>query len=332
VKEPVNFDHAVAQRQAADVVSDAVRPGTIAGGAAGAFSAREPRPSAGAAPRRAPANRVCSIALVRDLEFDDEDLKRICALIYQRAGIVLAEHKRDMVYSRVGRRVRHLHLTRFSDYLAQLEGNPRSAEWEAFTNALTTNLTSFFREEHHFPLLARHVGGRTGPVRVWCAAASTGQEPYSIAMQLVETLGEHADVHVFATDIDTQALEAAARGVYPMTQVEKLDEKRRKRFFQKGGGQRAGYVRVRPELAARVTFQPLNLVAGNWPKSGPFDAVFCRNVMIYFDAETQAKILKRFVQYMKPDALLFAGHSENFTYISDQFKLRGQTVYTLGRA
>jgi chemotaxis protein methyltransferase CheR len=280
-------------------------------------------------PRRAPANRVCSIALVRDLEFDEHDLKRICALIYERAGIVLAEHKRDMVYSRVGRRVRHLHLTRFSDYLAQLEGNPRSAEWEAFTNALTTNLPSFFREEHHFPLLARHVAGRAGPVRVWCAAASTGQEPYSIAMQLVEALGERADVRVFATDIDTQALEVAARGVYPLTQIDKLDEKRRKRFFQKGGGQRAGYVRVRPELAARVTFQPLNLVAANWPRHGPYDAVFCRNVMIYFDTATQAGILKRFVPYMKPDALLFAGHSENFSYISDQFRLRGQTIYTL---
>jgi chemotaxis protein methyltransferase CheR len=294
-----------------------------------ALPAREPRPPAHPPPRRAPANRVCSIALVRDLEFDDHDLKRICALIYRRAGIVLAQNKRDMVYSRVGRRVRHLQLTRFSDYLAQLEDNPGSAEWEAFTNALTTNLTSFFREEHHFPLLARHVVGRGGPVRVWCAAASTGQEAYSIAMQLAETLGEHADFRVFASDIDTQALEVAARGVYPMAQLEKLDEKRRKRFFQKGGGPRAGYARVRPELAARVTFQAVNLVAGDWPRNGPCDAVFCRNVMIYFDAETQARVLKRFVSHMQPDGLLFAGHSENFTYITDLFRLRGQTVYSL---
>jgi chemotaxis protein methyltransferase CheR len=324
----VNLQHVDVRQEAADAIRDPLRPVTVAD-RADAIAARDAQRSARFLPRRAPANRVCSIALVRDLEFDDHDLERICALIYQRAGIVLAAHKRDMVYSRVGRRVRHLHLTRFSDYLAQLEGDPRSAEWEAFTNALTTNLTSFFREEHHFPLLARHVAGRAGPVRVWCAAASTGQEPYSIAMQLVETLGERADVRVFATDIDTQALDVAARGVYPMTQVEKLDEKRRKRFFQKGGGQRAGYARVRPELAARVTFQPLNLVAGNWPKHDLFDAVFCRNVMIYFDTETQAKILKRFVPHMKPDALLFAGHSENFTYISDQFRLRGQTVYIL---
>lgn len=268
--------------------------------------------------------------LARDLEFVDRDFHRIRELIYQRAGIVLADHKRDMVYSRVGRRVRQHRLVRFTDYLAALESDPASREWEAFTNTLTTNLTSFFREEHHFPLLARHVAGHRGAVRVWCAAASTGQEAYSIAMQLVETLGENADLHVFATDIDTQALEVAECGVYPMAQVEKLDEKRRKRFFQKGGGHREGYARVRPELAARVTFQPLNLVAGHWPVSGVYDAVFCRNVMIYFDTETQAKILKRFVPHMKPDALLFAGHSENFTYISDRFKLRGQTVYTLG--
>ena len=301
----------------------------IADGVADAPPMREPQPPACIPPRRAPANRVCSIALVRDLEFDDHDLKSICALIYQRAGIVLAANKRDMVYSRVGRRVRHLQMTRFSDYLASLEHDPDSSEWEEFTNALTTNLTAFFREGHHFPLLAQHVAGRRGPVRVWCAAASTGQEAYSIAMQLVEALGEKADFHVFASDIDTQALDVACRGVYPLSQVEKLDEKWRKRFFQKGGGHRAGYARVRPELAARVTFQSVNLIASQWPKNGPYDAVFCRNVMIYFDTETQAKILKGFVPHMKSDGLLFAGHSENFTYITELFRLRGQTVYTL---
>ena len=301
----------------------------IADGVADAPPMREPQPPACIPPRRAPANRVCSIALVRDLEFDDHDLKSICALIYQRAGIVLAANKRDMVYSRVGRRVRHLQMTRFSDYLASLEHDPDSSEWEEFTNALTTNLTAFFREGHHFPLLAQHVAGRRGPVRVWCAAASTGQEAYSIAMQLVEALGEKADFHVFASDIDTQALDVACRGVYPLSQVEKLDEKWRKRFFQKGGGHRAGYARVRPELAARVTFKPVNLIASQWPKNGPYDAVFCRNVMIYFDTETQAKILKGFVPHMKSDGLLFAGHSENFTYITELFRLRGQTVYTL---
>jgi len=326
----VNPNHAVAQREyAVRVDRGPVRTTMIADGVADAPPMREPQPPACIPPRRAPANRVCSIALVRDLEFDDHDLKSICALIYQRAGIVLAANKRDMVYSRVGRRVRHLQMTRFSDYLASLEHDPDSSEWEEFTNALTTNLTAFFREGHHFPLLAQHVAGRRGPVRVWCAAASTGQEAYSIAMQLVEALGEKADFHVFASDIDTQALDVACRGVYPLSQVEKLDEKWRKRFFQKGGGHRAGYARVRPELAARVTFQSVNLIASQWPKNGPYDAVFCRNVMIYFDTETQAKILKGFVPHMKSDGLLFAGHSENFTYITELFRLRGQTVYTL---
>lgn len=270
-----------------------------------------------------------NLAAGRDLEFNDHDFQRICELIYQRTGIVLANHKRNLVYSRVGRRVRHLALTRFADYLARLDGNPGSPEWQAFTNSLTTNLTAFFRESHHFPLLAKHVSGRRGPVRVWSAAASTGQEPYSIAMQLAETLGDGADFSVLATDVDTDALETARRGIYPIKQVEALDPSRRRQFFQKGAGTNHARARVRAALARRVTFQPLNLVAGAWSAGGPFDAIFCRNVMIYFDTETQAAILRRLAALLKPDGLLFAGHSENFTYTSDRFRLRGQTVYTL---
>jgi chemotaxis protein methyltransferase CheR len=270
-----------------------------------------------------------ALAWARDLEFDEHDFRRIRDLIYKRAGIVLADHKRDMVYSRVGRRVRHHQLTRFADYLALLESDPTSPEWEAFTNTLTTNLTSFFREAHHFPLLARHVAGRRTKVRVWCAAASTGQEPYSIAMQLVETLGDAAPIEVLATDIDTQALETARRGVYPLKLIERLGDARRKRFLQRGSGHQAGYARIRPSLAAHVTFETLNLVGGYWPDVGVFDAIFCRNVMIYFDTETQTRLLKRFVPHLRRDGLLFAGHSESFTYVTDAFKLRGQTVYTL---
>lgn len=268
--------------------------------------------------------------LARDLEFGEQDFQRIRELIYQRAGIVIASHKRDMVYSRVGRRLRHHNLLRFADYLAQLEKNPTTSEWDAFTNSLTTNLTSFFREPHHFPILAQHVTQRRGPVRVWCAAASTGEEPYSIAMQLVEALGENADIRVLATDIDTHALKIAKRGIYTLKQIECLDAKRRRRFFQKGSGERTGHVRVRPSLAQRVTFEPLNLVSSHWQVKGSFDAIFCRNVMIYFDTTTQASILKHFVHHIKQDGLLFAGHSESFTYLCDQFRLRGQTVYTLG--
>ncbi|MGM0543572.1 MAG: CheR family methyltransferase [Pseudomonadota bacterium] len=266
----------------------------------------------------------------RDLELTDADFTRVRELIYQRAGIVLAEHKREMVYSRLAKRLRHHGMTRFGDYLARLERHPDAKEWEAFTNALTTNLTAFFREAHHFPLLAEHIKHKQEPVSVWCSAASTGEEPYSIAMTLLETLGGRAaQSSVVATDIDTDALDKARRGVYPQEQVRKLDEARVKRFFQKGKGNHLGLARVRPEVTSLVEFLPMNLLAPQWPVKGPFDVIFCRNIMIYFDKDTQAKILKRFAPLLKPDGLLFAGHSENFSYISDAFKLRGQTVYTL---
>ncbi|KXS39164.1 MAG: chemotaxis protein methyltransferase CheR [Halomonadaceae bacterium T82-2] len=268
--------------------------------------------------------------LDRDLIMTDADFNRVRQLIYQRAGIVLAEHKREMVYSRLARRLRLYKLTRFADYLARLERQPDAREWEAFTNALTTNLTAFFREAHHFPLLADHVQQRSGPIRIWCAAASTGEEPYSIAMTLNEALGPRArEARVVATDIDTDALARAREAVYPLEQVLKLPDERRKRFFLRGGGARSGLARIRPELMSMVEFRPLNLLAPSWPLDGGFDAIFCRNVMIYFDKETQARILDRFVPLLKPDGLLFAGHSENFSYISKAFRLRGQTVYEL---
>ncbi|MBB3329723.1 chemotaxis protein methyltransferase CheR [Halomonas campaniensis] len=269
-------------------------------------------------------------AMERDLELTDADFTRIRELIYRRAGIVLAEHKREMVYSRLAKRLRHYGLTRFGDYLARLERQPEAREWEAFTNALTTNLTAFFREAHHFPLLAEHVRSRPGPIRIWSAAASTGEEPYSIAMTLAETLGSRAgEARVVGTDIDTEALARARAGIYPLEQVHKLEEARTRRFFQRGTGRQAGLARVRPDLRAMVELEPLNLLAPGWPLKGPFDAIFCRNVMIYFDKATQARILERFAPLLKPDGLLFAGHSENFSYITKAFRLRGQTVYTL---
>ncbi|WP_116474199.1 CheR family methyltransferase [Zobellella maritima] len=260
----------------------------------------------------------------------DADFGRICAFIHRHAGIVLSANKRNMVYGRLARRLRHHGLSHFGQYLSLLEQQGQGPEWQAFTNALTTNLTAFFRERHHFPLLASHVAGRGEPVRVWCAAASTGEEPYSIAMTLQEALGARAAVaRVLATDIDTDALEQARGGVYTLEQVQKLDADRIRRFFLRGRGDKAGLARIRPETAALVEFARLNLLSSQWPLSGPFDAIFCRNVMIYFDKATQARILARFVPLLKPDGLLFTGHSENLTYISQAFRLRGQTVYEL---
>lgn len=268
--------------------------------------------------------------MVQRLPLSDTHFKRISQLIYQRAGIVLADHKREMVYNRLVRRLRTLGLDDFGRYLALLESEQNSAEWQAFINALTTNLTAFFREAHHFPLLAEHAKRRSGSFNVWCAAASTGEEPYSIAMTLAETLGSGpGKFQITASDIDTQVLETALAGVYRQEELRTLSPSQLQRFFLRGTGPHEGKVRVRPELASMVNFMQLNLLANEWTLPGPFDAIFCRNVMIYFDKETQEKILRRFVPLLKPGGLLFAGHSENFSQISREFYLRGQTVYGL---
>jgi len=266
----------------------------------------------------------------REFDFTAQDFARVRKLIYQHAGISLSEAKTDMVYSRVGRRLRIMGFTTFKDYLDNLENENSADEWEAFTNALTTNLTSFFREEHHFPILAEHLQSVKTPIRIWCSAASTGEEPYTIAMTACEAFGSmRPPVDIIATDIDTNVLATASRGVYPYERVSRLSLERRKQFFQKGSGKHEGMVRVRNELKSLITFHQLNLLEQQWPLKETFDVIFCRNVMIYFDKPTQAKILSRFVPLMKPDALLFAGHSENFLYVSDAFHLRGKTVYDL---
>ena len=264
--------------------------------------------------------------------FTDHDFSRIRTLIHRRAGIALGEQKRQMVYSRLSRRLRELRLPEFSRYLELLESSQDGEEWQAFINSLTTNLTSFFREAHHFPVLAEHVKRSKQPVTIWCAAASTGEEPYSIAITLVEALGERAGgARVIATDIDTAVLAKAATGVFTQEQVARLPAERLRRFFNKGTGANAGKVRVRPELAAMVKFERLNLLDPVWPVKEPVDAIFCRNVMIYFDKPTQKKLLDRFVPLLKPHGLLFAGHSENASLVNQTFKTIGQTVYALGK-
>jgi len=274
---------------------------------------------------------------VKEFDFTRSDFERVRALIYQRAGISLADSKQEMVYSRLARRLRATGIQSFARYLDDLEAGRMAAEWEAFTNALTTNLTSFFRESHHFPLLAEHLAGLrrkdAKPFTIWCSAASTGEEPYSIAMTACEAFNTLSPpVQIVATDIDTNVLAVGSAGVYPMERVEKVGAERLKRFFLKGKGGNEGMARVRPELRQLVNFRQLNLLANEWPVEGQFDAIFCRNVMIYFDKDTQRKILGRFVPLMKPHALLFAGHSENFLYVSDSLRLRGKTVYELDQA
>ncbi|MEO8343215.1 MAG: CheR family methyltransferase [Gallionella sp.] len=267
----------------------------------------------------------------REFVFTEKDFARICSLIYAHAGISLKSSKQDMVYSRLARRLRANGINNFRDYLVLLESGDQ-IEWEAFVNSLTTNLTSFFREPHHFPMLAEHVAKHQGgrPLALWCAAASTGEEPYSMAMTMVDTFGSFTPpVSILATDVDTNVLAKAEAGIYPVERVEKLAEDVVKRFFLKGTGAQSGLVRVRPELRAMITFRPLNLLGDDWPIRAPLGAIFCRNVMIYFDKETQLKILQRFAPLLQPQGLLFAGHSENFHNAGHLFKLRGKTVYEL---
>ena len=267
----------------------------------------------------------------REFAFTDRDFEQVRKLIYGRVGISLNPAKRDMVYSRLSRRLRATGLTSFEAYLSHLEKGDE-AELEAFTNALTTNLTSFFREGHHFPALADHVRQHVGKrqVTLWCSACSTGEEAYSMAMTMADLYGSLTpDVRILATDIDTHVLEQAQKGIYSMDKLDKLAPEQLRRFFLKGTGKSAGHAMVRPDLKEMITFRRLNLLDEKWPMRGPFDAIFCRNVMIYFDKKTQYDILKKFVPLLHPDGLLFAGHSESFYHAADLFKSRGKTVYEI---
>lgn len=270
----------------------------------------------------------------REFSFSTADFERVRKLIYQHAGISLSPVKQDMVYSRLARRLRATGKQTFAEYLDALEKNGGD-EWERFVNSLTTNLTSFFREPHHFPIFAEHLRklGNHRPIRVWCSAASTGEEPYSIAITVAETFGSNCShVSIVASDLDTNVLATAQKGVYPVERVEKLAPERLRKFFLRGTGAQEGYVSIRPELKNMIQFQRLNLLDQNYAVKGPLDVIFCRNVMIYFDKPTQYKILARFAPMMQSDGLMFAGHSESFLHAADLFKSQGKTVYTLARA
>lgn len=268
--------------------------------------------------------------LNREFDFTAADFERVRKLIYQHAGISLAPIKLDMVYSRLARRLRALRLNSFNAYLAYLETGSHQNEWEIFVNSLTTNLTSFFRESHHFDILRKQLGGITHrPIRIWSSATSTGEEAYSLAITACETFDSLTPpVQIFASDIDTNVLKMAASGIYPGERVERLAAECLRKFFLKGTGVQDGYVRVRPELQKLVSFARVNLLDAHWPMvQGPFDALFCRNVMIYFDRPTQYQVLKKFVPLLHPDGRLYAGHSEGFLQAADLFRSIGRTVY-----
>ena len=265
-----------------------------------------------------------------EFSFDAADFDRIRKLIYQRAGISLHAGKQAMVYSRLSRRLRDASFNSFGQYLQALEsatGAAAEQEWQEFVNCLTTNLTSFFREEHHFPVLhAELTARRNASLRIWCNAASTGEEPYSLAMTALEALGANANAKIVCSDIDTKVLATAEAGVYA-ADARGLSPERLRQHFMRGTGANSGFIRVKPELKRLVEFRAFNLMDERWSVGDPFDIVFCRNVMIYFDAPTQRRVLERLHRAMRPGALLFAGHSENFGESKDLFRLRGKTVY-----
>lgn len=270
----------------------------------------------------------------REFEFTDADFRCLQRLVTEHTGIVVSDAKHDMIYSRLSRRLRVLGLARFKDYCAYLRLH-EAEELTELINAVTTNLTSFFREPHHFEhlgqvvvpwLLQRNEASRK--IRIWSAGCSTGEEPYSIAMTLEESIPPwmNWDVKILATDLDTNVLASAARGIYSLERLHGLSEVRKKRFFLRGVGRHQGHVKVDDELIDMVSFKSLNLLK-DWPMKGPFDVIFCRNVMIYFDRPTQQQLVERFAGILAPKGHLYIGHSETLNGLTERFEAVGKTIY-----
>ncbi|WP_395650433.1 CheR family methyltransferase [Brevundimonas sp.] len=272
--------------------------------------------------------------------FTAEDFRNISQILHSHAGIALNEGKAALVYSRLAKRLRTLGLRSFRDYCALIEGVQGVDERQAMTAALTTNVTRFFREPHHFdhlrdqvmPALAERArsGGR---VRLWSAACSNGQEPYSMAMTVLAVLPEAADldVRILATDIDPNMVAEGAIGVYPEEALEPAPPVLRNRFFDKEVGPRGqALLSANSTLRDLVSFRELNLI-GDWPMRGRFDVIFCRNVVIYFDDATQERVWSRFTPLMNPGATLYIGHSERVSGpATKQLQTSGLTTYRLG--
>jgi len=270
----------------------------------------------------------------REYDYSKKEFIRLQTLARKHCGIDLRAEQEDIVYGRLSRRLRALKLNSFSDYCCMME-NDNGEELEQFTNALTTNLTAFFREPHHFQYLRKSVvpeamkrNAQSRRLRIWSAGCSTGEEPYSIAMALLEAIPniENWDVRILATDLDTSVIDKAICGIYPKEKVDDLHKQCLKTWFQKGNGSWKGMVRVAPRVCKLVSFRRLNLM-DEWPMKGPFDIIFCRNVVIYFDRPTQQRLFDRYARIMAPEGHLFIGHSESLYNVSGCFKLIGRSIY-----
>lgn len=265
----------------------------------------------------------------REFDFNESDFTFIKQAVYDRTRIVLADHKKDMVYARLARRLRALGLKKFSDYCELISLPEGDQELQQFINAVTTNLTSFFREQHHFEHLGKHViapmSRAQQRIRLWSAGCSMGAEPYSIAMTAREAMASECDLKILATDIDTQMLTIGSTGEYNADQSEKIPEPYRKKYCERIREQ-PGHYRMGENVRSLITFKPLNLLH-DWPFKGPFDAIFCRNVVIYFDKPTQKELFSRLADKLKPGGFLYIGHSENLFHVSDRFENTGRTIY-----
>jgi len=262
----------------------------------------------------------------KEFAFVTADFEAVRKRLKQIAGINLADSKDSMVYSRLSRRIRQLKMSSFAQYLEYVDQT--QGEHQEFVNALTTNLTSFFREKHHFEELKSYVASEKRPLTIWCAASSTGEEPYSIAITVAEALGKFdVPVKIIASDIDSNVLQKASKGVYKIEQLDNMDASFKKRYFHRGKGSNSGFVKVVPELRKLIEFKRINLMDNAWQLPQQIDVVFCRNVMIYFDKDTQLNILEKIVGHMQKDGLYFAGHSENFGHVKSLLKPLGKTIY-----
>ncbi|MBR0993092.1 protein-glutamate O-methyltransferase [Bradyrhizobium japonicum] len=269
----------------------------------------------------------------QEYAIDDGDFRKIVQLVMNTAGIVLSDRKRPFVQSRLGRRLRALGMTDFRQYCRLLEAPAGEEERSNLINAITTNHTSFFREPHHFTYLANTIlpkladgeAGQSRRLRIWSAGCSTGEEPYTIAMTLREhqALLKDWDVKILATDLDTNVVAHAAEGIYDTDRLESVPPHHRKRFVTELDGDRS---RMNDEIRSLISFAPLNLLQ-KWPMQGPFDVIFCRNVVIYFDKPTQRKLFDRYAEILRPTGSLFIGHSESLLNVTDRFDLVGRTIY-----
>ncbi len=257
----------------------------------------------------------------KEFAFTSKDFETLRGWLRQSTGIALNDAKRELVYSRLAPRLRSLGLADFGSYIGLLESN--RDERVRFINALTTNLTSFFRERHHFEFLGRYLQSVMHSVRIWSSASSTGEEPYSLAMTLAES---GARGSIIATDLDSDVLGKASAGIYTAERVSELEPALLKRWFLRGAGPHQGRVRVKPELQALLEFRQLNLIDSNWSVQPGFHVIFCRNVAIYFDKPTQARLFQRLVDHLVPGGYLMVGHSESLLAMSNLRSL-GQTIY-----